>query len=74
MQPTVSPHLQAATQSLIESLLASEVFIRYRQSYARLNADQEACSLLEQLTQSQVRLRQKQANGGVTQAEIDDLR
>lgn len=74
MQTMLSLHLQEATQSLIENLLASEAFARYRQARSRLNTDQEARSLLEQLTQSQARLRQKQASGGVTQSEIDELR
>lgn len=74
MQPILSPHLQESTQSLIENLLASEAFTRYGQAHTRLNTDQEARSLLEQLTQSQARLRQKQAKGDVNQADIDSLR
>lgn len=65
--------LQEATPSLIKILLASEAFTRYVQARACLDGDREARSLLEQLTQSQARLRQKQA-GGVTPSEIDDLR
>lgn len=74
MQPILSPRLQESTQSLIENLLASEAFTRYGQARARLDTDQEARSLLEQLTQSQARLRQKQAQGAVNQADIDELR
>lgn len=74
MQPILSPHLQESTQSLIENLLASEAFARYGQARSRLDTDQEARSLLEQLTQSQARLRQKQAQGAVSQADIDELR
>lgn len=74
MQPILSPHLQESTQSLIENLLASEAFARYGQAHARLDTDQEARSLLEQLTQSQARLRQKQAQSAVSQADIDELR
>ena len=73
MQTLPSPRLQEAAQALIENLLASEAFIRYRQAHARLHTDQEARTLLEQLTQSQERLRQKQA-GGVTQSDLDELR
>ena len=66
--------LQEATPSLIKILLASEAFTCYVQACACLDGDREARSLLEQLTQSQARLRQKQASGGVTPSEIDDLR
>lgn len=74
MQPTLSPQLQEATHSLIGNLLASEAFTRYGQARTRLDTDQEARSLLEQLTQSQASLRQKQAKGEVAQADIDKLR
>jgi cell fate (sporulation/competence/biofilm development) regulator YlbF (YheA/YmcA/DUF963 family) len=74
MQTIVSPQLQEATWSLIENLLASETFIRYQNAHSHFDADGEARTLLEQLTQSQARLRQKQGKGEVNQAEIDSLR
>lgn len=74
MATVLSPDLQEATQSLIENLLASEAFIRYRKAETRLNTDREARSLLEQLSQVQARLRQNQTRGAVSQAEIDELR
>ncbi len=74
MPTIVSPQLQEATQSLIDNLLASEAFIRYQNAHSHFEADNEACTLLEQLTQLQARLRQKQAKGPVNQAEIDSLR
>lgn len=74
MQAVLSPHLQEATYSLIDNLLASEAFVRYRLARAHLDGDTEARSLLTALSQAQANLRQKQADGGVTQAEIDDLR
>jgi len=74
MPTSLSPQLQEATQSLIDNLLASEAFIHYQNAHYRLDADNEARTLLEQLTQSQARLRQKQAKGGLNQAEIDSLR
>ncbi len=74
MATGLSPDLQEATQSLIENLLASEAFIRYRKAETRLNTDREARSLLERLSQAQARLRQNQTRGAVSQAEIDELR
>lgn len=74
MPTIVSPPLQEATLSLIDNLLASEAFIHYQTAHSRFDADNEARTLLEQLTQLQARLRQKQAKGPVNQAEIDSLR
>ena len=74
MQTSLSPQLQEATRSLIDNLLASEAFVRYQNARACFNADNEAHDLMDQLSKSQARLRQKQANGEVNQAEIDSLR
>ncbi len=74
MQTDLSPRLQEATQSLIDNLLASEAFVRYQKAQASFKADQEACDLMDQLSKLQARLRQKQADGEVNQAEIDSLR
>lgn len=74
MQTISSPQLSVATQTLIDNLSASEVFIRYQQALARFNADSEALALMDQLSKSQAHVRQQQAKGGVNQAEIDSLR
>jgi len=74
MQTVSSPQLQEATQSLIDNLSASEAFIHFQQAYARFNTDSEARTLLEQLNQSQARMRQKQAKGTVNEAEVGSLR
>ncbi len=74
MQTALSPQLQEATQSLIDNLLASEAFVRYQTARARFKADHEACDLMDQLAKLQARLRQKQTQGELNQAEIDSLR
>lgn len=75
MQPPIlSPQLQEATQSFSANLLASEIFIRFRDAQANLDASAEASALIDQLTQAQAQLRQKQANGGTNQADVDTLR
>lgn len=74
MQTILSPQLQEATQSLIDNLLASEAFIHYQNTHSYFETDDEARTLLEQLTQAQARLRQRQVKGSVNQAEIDSLR
>jgi len=74
MEGVLPSPLQEATRSLIDYLLASEVWIRYQKAYAQFNENEEAQVLLEQLTQAQSRLRQKQGKGEVNQAEVDSLR
>ena len=68
------PDLMAATQALTDNLLAAEPIVTYRQAYARFSADPQARDLIQRLSQAQTDLRRKQANGGVTQAEVDQLR
>jgi cell fate (sporulation/competence/biofilm development) regulator YlbF (YheA/YmcA/DUF963 family) len=68
------PDLMAATQALAENLLASESITIYHQAYARFNVDPRARDLIQHLSQAQSELRRKQANSGVNQAEVDQLR
>lgn len=75
MQPSMlSPQLLEATQSLVAGLLASETFIHFRNAQTHLDTEGEARALIDQLSQAQAQLRQKQANGGANQADIDALR
>ena len=74
MELVLSPRLHEATRSLIENLLASEAFVQYQRARVHLDEDSDARALLEQLTQSQARVRQKQAKGDVNQADLDSLR
>jgi cell fate (sporulation/competence/biofilm development) regulator YlbF (YheA/YmcA/DUF963 family) len=73
MQTILNPSMQETADALIGNLLASEAFVCYHQAHTRLNEDRQAHVLLEQLSQAQADLRKKQANGGVTQVEIDAL-
>ena len=74
MTTDLFPQLQGATQSLIEHLLASETFKRYQQTQARIDENSESRTLMERLSNAQANIRQKQASGGVGQAELDALR
>jgi cell fate (sporulation/competence/biofilm development) regulator YlbF (YheA/YmcA/DUF963 family) len=74
MERVLPVPVQESTQSLIDHLLASEVWIRYQKASAQFNENEEARDLLEQLTQAQARLRQKQGQGEVDQAEVNSLR
>jgi cell fate (sporulation/competence/biofilm development) regulator YlbF (YheA/YmcA/DUF963 family) len=68
------PELYEATDHLIQSLLASEPFLVYQQSQVQLESDPQARALLARLSALQAHLRRQQTNGGVTQAEIEELR
>ena len=74
MECVLPSPLQESTQSLIGHLLASEVFMRYQKATVQFHENEEARGLLEQLTQAQARLRQKQGEGEMNQAELDSLR
>jgi cell fate (sporulation/competence/biofilm development) regulator YlbF (YheA/YmcA/DUF963 family) len=66
--------LYQATQSLAENLAASEPFVHYFQAHQAFEADSDAQSLLKDLSSIQGEIRQQQARGQVTQADIDVLR
>ncbi len=68
------PDLMAATQALIDNLLAAEPIVAYHQAYARFNADPQARELVQRLSQAQTDLRRKQANGHVTSDDVNQLR
>lgn len=74
MKIVINPMMQEATNALIGNLLASEAFVRFQQALTCLNGDRQAHALLEQLSQTQTSLREKQVNGIVTQADVDGLR
>ena len=74
MLTTLSPELQEATQSLIENLLASEAFTHYQHARKLMSEDEEARTLMDQLSKAQATVRQQQSSGNVSQAEVDSLR
>jgi len=74
MQTVLSPQLQEATQSLIDNLLASELFMHYQEARKLINEDSEARTLMERISNSQATVRQQQTSGSVGQAEVDSLR
>ena len=74
MLTTLSPELKEATQSFIDHLLASEAFMHYQEAHKLINEDEEAHTLLERLSNAQATVRQQQARGNVSPAEVDSLR
>ena len=71
---TLPANLLAATEDLANNLLASEPFTAYHAAHGRFNADAGARALLQQLSQSQAELRQKQARRTITQSDVDQLK
>jgi cell fate (sporulation/competence/biofilm development) regulator YlbF (YheA/YmcA/DUF963 family) len=69
-----SPDLMVATDWLAEAIKQSEPMRRYQQAQAALEADEQASNILEQLTAVQIDLRQRQMNGRLTQADIQQAR
>jgi len=74
MSTTLSPQLQEATQSFIDHLLASEAFMHYQEARTTIHEDSEANTLMECLSNAQATVRQQQATGNVSPAEVDSLR
>ena len=74
MLTTLFPEMQEATQSFIENLLTSEAFIHYQEARKLISEDEEARTLMERLSHAQAIVRQQQASGNVSQAEVDSLR
>lgn len=68
------PELAEATEALAETLLSAEPIMLYHRAKARLDSDREARELLERFSEAQRDLRLRQANGGITQADMDRLR
>jgi cell fate (sporulation/competence/biofilm development) regulator YlbF (YheA/YmcA/DUF963 family) len=66
--------LEQATEQLGRALRASTPMKAYFDANANLKTDTEAMGLLDKLAQAQAVLRVKQNDGGLTQADIDDLR
>ena len=66
--------LHAAAEELALTLLRAGPVAAFYQAKERLEADEEALTILERLATAQVELRGKQVNGPVTHEDIDRLR
>jgi cell fate (sporulation/competence/biofilm development) regulator YlbF (YheA/YmcA/DUF963 family) len=71
---SLSFELDQTVQSLGENLMAAEPLVRYRLAAEELDHNTEARSLLVSLNEAQSTMQQRQANGQVTQEDIDGLR
>ena len=70
----LSPELQEATEALAFTLLSAEPIVAYHQAKARFDSDPQARDLLDRLSAAQREIRQRQAQGGINQADLDRLR
>ncbi len=71
----LNPTVETAAREFAQKLRASPPIAAFWQARARLDADEEAQSLLMELQQRQQALMLKQQDGrGITQEEIDALR
>jgi len=66
--------LQTAAECLADNLLAAEPFVLYRRAQARLEADDEASDLLEQLSAQHGEIRKNQQSNTVSEADVSALR
>lgn len=71
---TLSTAMQAATHNLGQSLADSEPFTRYVNAQSNLENDQTASDLLDILISTQNSFQRQQRQGGVTQADIDQIK
>lgn len=72
--PSLSPRLLAAVETLAVNLRQSEPLARYHLALDFLEADPEAQALLQRLSELQAQVRAGQAQGRITPDHIDPLR
>jgi cell fate (sporulation/competence/biofilm development) regulator YlbF (YheA/YmcA/DUF963 family) len=70
----IPPELIGATDELIQNLIASEPFRKYKRAQTQMHSDPHARALLEHLSALQTEIRRKQSDGGVTQEDLKNLR
>lgn len=70
----IPTHLDEALEVLAENLLASESFVQYQAAAVQYERDADAMALIEALSQKQSYVRANQANGNLTQQDVDALR
>ncbi len=70
----LKPELKQAVQALGQALKNTPALRAHTDATARLDADDEATSLLDELQRVQAEIRTRQAKGGVAQADLARLR
>jgi len=70
----ISPVMLEATQTLAQTLLQSEPFVRYQEADRKLHADQDAMQLLADLSEVQRIIRKQQVSNAVSESDLSRLR
>jgi cell fate (sporulation/competence/biofilm development) regulator YlbF (YheA/YmcA/DUF963 family) len=70
----LSPDLLAAADGLAEALAQSEPIAAYHRARQALDTDAAASGLLNELMTAQAGARRRQTNGGLTPADVEQLR
>ncbi len=70
----IEERLQQAAERLGQALRANPAIGNYLAAQARLEADLDACGLLDELASRQAQLRQRQQAGPLTEEDLEDLR
>lgn len=72
--PTMPAELEAATESLAETLLHAGPLLAYHNARSKIDSSPGARRLLDDLGRAQTDLRRRQAEGTVTEATVDRVR
>ena len=70
----ISPVMLEATQTLAQTLLQSEPFVRYQEADRKLHADQDAMQVLADLSEAQRKIREQQLLNAVSESDLSRLR
>lgn len=70
----ISPGLRAAADGLGAALARTELIVAFKQAQTRLDVDEHAHALLDRMAEADADAGRKQAQGTLTQADIDHVR
>ena len=73
-QGTIPLELRAAADALGAALARTELIVAFKQAQTRLDVDEHAHALLDRMAEADADAGRKQAQGTLTQADIDHVR
>jgi cell fate (sporulation/competence/biofilm development) regulator YlbF (YheA/YmcA/DUF963 family) len=71
---SISPELGAAADVLGAALARTKIIVAFKEARGRLDVDEHARALLDRMAEADGDARRKQAEGTLTQADIDHVR
>ena len=74
IQVSIPPGLRAAADALGAALARTALIVAFKEAQTRLDVDEHAHSLLDRMAELDADARRKQAEGTLTQADIDHVR